>query len=248
MKINLAAIISLLFFPSKLKNFILRLLGWKIKPNVYIGFSYIKSKKVFIDNGSIISHGNWINVNSIYMQKKTFIQKLNFISGPLELEMKTGSAIGNLNRIIRAKLPISWGDSTLLLGKLTKITSRHYIECSKSIIFGDFSILAGIQSQIWTHGFIHAASGPDRYRVDGDIEIGNNVYIGSSCTFNPGIKICDAVTIGSNSSVSRSIKDPGLYVNQPLRRIEINYNEGLKKYPKIKLPDEAGIVVYKKSV
>ena len=247
MKNNLASILCLFFIPSKLKNFLLRTLGWKIQSDVYIGFSYIKSKNISIEKGSIISHGNIIKVEKINIKKNVRIQKLNYISGPLSLELEEGAAIGNLNRIIRAKYPLSWGEAKFYLGKLTKVTSRHYIECSKSVVFGDYSILAGIQSQIWTHGFIHAPNGPERYRVDGSVKIGNNVYVGSNCTFNPGLKICNSTTIGSNSSVSKSINEPGLYVNQELRKINFDYNTGLNKYPKVNLPEEAGIVLHKKS-
>jgi acetyltransferase-like isoleucine patch superfamily enzyme len=247
MKTRIAALIALFCIPSRIKNSLLRLLGWQIKSDVYIGFSYIKSSKISIGKGVSIKHGNFINVDSLNLSKNSYIQSFNNISGPINIELKEKAAIGNLNRIIRAKYPGSWGDSKLFLGELSKITSRHYIECGQSIIFGNFSILAGSGSQMWTHGFVHAPDGPDRYRVDGSIQIGNNVYIGSNSVFNPGIKICNATTIGSNSTVTKSITEPGLYVNQPLRKIDIDYEKGLNKYPKIDLPESAGIVLHKKN-
>lgn len=246
MKNKIAAFISLLFPPCKIKNFLLSSLGWEIASGVKIGFSYIYSKKIILDNNSSIGHGNFIKLDCLSLGESAYIQKFNQITGPLIVVLKKQAAIGYLNKIIRAKHPVSWGHSILKLGKLSKITSKHSIDCMRPVIFGDFSTLAGYNSQIWAHVFVHAQKGADRYRVDGSIKIGDNVYIGSSSILNPGIKIANGVTIGSNSSVSKSLLKSGLYVNQPLRFIVFDYEQGLEKYPKIKMPKSNDKVIHKK--
>tara|TARA_Y100001980_G_C14553396_1_gene338641 strand:+ start:913 stop:1662 length:750 start_codon:yes stop_codon:yes gene_type:complete len=247
MKNKISAIISLVLFPSRLKNFILSSLGWKIGQNVRIGFSYILSKKIIIKKNVSIGHGNYISINnSIKLDENSYLKHMNYITGPLDIILHEKAAIGNLNRIICPPKPISWGESKLEIGILSKVTSRHYLDCIRPITFGNYSILAGNKSQMWTHGFMHAPDGPGRYRVDGEIFIGDNVYIGTNSIINPGIKISSKVTIGSGSSVSKNINEPGLYTNQPLRKIEFDYNEGLKKYPSVDVPPEIGTVVHKK--
>jgi hypothetical protein len=40
------------------------------------------------------------------------------------------------------------------------------------VVIGDYSTLAGIGIQVWTHGYVHDTSGPGRYRIDGAVRIG----------------------------------------------------------------------------
>ena len=66
-------------------------------------------------------------------------------------------------------------------------------------------------------------------RIDGSIHIGNNVYIGSGCMVSMGVRIADAVTVGSLSSVSKSLEQSGLYVSQPLRHIETDFHASVAR-------------------
>lgn len=47
-------------------------------------------------------------------------------------------------------------------------------------------------------------------------KIGNNVSIGSNATILP-VEICDNVVIGAGAVVTKSIKEPGVYVGNPAR-------------------------------
>ncbi|MDN5215669.1 hypothetical protein QQ020_26565 [Fulvivirgaceae bacterium BMA12] len=149
--------------------------------------------------------------------------------------MKSKSEIGNRNLIKRSPTPITYGISLLYLGAMTKITASHVIDCTRSIRIGNYSIIAGLSSQLWTHGYFHEANGPGRFRVDGEIIIGNNVYVGSKCVFNLGVKVADSITIGSNSSVSKSLLHKGMYVSQPLRYLESDANTAREKLIKVEV-------------
>ena len=108
------------------------------------------------------------------------------------------------------------------IGDSAKVTTGHTLDLTRSISIGDFSIVAGKASQFWTHGYYHTPDPADRYRVDGRISIGRNAYVGSACVFSAGVHVADDVMIGAHSSVSRSLEEPGLYVSQPLRRLELD--------------------------
>lgn len=62
-------------------------------------------------------------------------------------------------------------------------------------------------------------------RANGDegkiekIVIGNNVLIGSNATILP-VKICDNVTIGAGSVVTKDINNPGTYAGNPVKRLK----------------------------
>lgn len=55
--------------------------------------------------------------------------------------------------------------------------------------------------------------------LSGGVSVGNNVWIGSGAVVNHSIRICDEVTIGSNSTVIRDVDKKGTYAGSPLRKI-----------------------------
>ncbi|MFM7013252.1 MAG: acyltransferase [Betaproteobacteria bacterium] len=67
---------------------------------------------------------------------------------------------------------------------------------------------------------MHDPSGPGRYRIDGRIRIGRNVYIGSASVVTAGVIISDEVIVGAGTTVARSLLEPGLYVSAGLRKLE----------------------------
>jgi acetyltransferase-like isoleucine patch superfamily enzyme len=49
---------------------------------------------------------------------------------------------------------------------------------------------------------------------------GSDCFIGSNTTFVNGLTLTNSVFIGINSLVSKSIKEEGIYVGSPLRKIK----------------------------
>lgn len=56
--------------------------------------------------------------------------------------------------------------------------------------------------------------------IGGSVKIGNLCFLGASSVVINNINICDCVTIGANSVVIRDIKEPGVYVGNPARKIK----------------------------
>ena len=223
--------------PSFLGVLILRASGHTVGRKVKIGFSFIKAKQITIGDNVKIGHLNLILNKTIILDNDVYIGYLNVLKGPFKLVLNNKAAIGNKNYLTRGKLGVTHGESTLSLGELTKITTGHHIDLTQSISFGKFSILAGIGSQFWTHGYYHANTGKDRIRIDGQITIGDNVYIGSSCIFNPGVTVANAIHIGGGSVISKNLKEPGMYVGQALRYIDNDLEKVKTKLKKVKDPN-----------
>lgn len=221
------------FLPSNICIFFLRVLGAKIGENVKIGFSFIGVTNLVLEDNVKIGHFNIILNDGLDLHKNVEIGYLNIFKGPFRMFLKKKAAIGNKNYITRGTKGVTYGESVLELGELTKITTGHHIDMTKSIKFGEFSILAGIRSQLWTHGYYHADTGKDRIRIDGEINIGSNVYIGSSCIFNPGIKVSNAIHIGAGSVISKNLDKSGMYVSQGLRFIENDLEKVKAKLKKV---------------
>lgn len=142
----------------------------------------------------------------------------------------------NLNNsyIMAPQYPVSSGESKLYLGTLAIITAGHTLDCIRNISIGNYSILAGKGSQLWTHGYYHIPHQvPKRVRVEGDNVIGENVYGATSCIITLGVRIIDNVIVGANSVVSKDLLQEGLYVGQALRHILFDVEKSLRKYTKI---------------
>lgn len=101
------------------------------------------------------------------------------------------------------------------IGKNCKVQSHSFI-CELVTIGNDTVIAHGVMfiNDLFANG------GP----ANGDkniwksTSIGNNVSIGSNSTILP-IKICDNVVIGAGSVVTKDIKESGVYVGNPAKRI-----------------------------
>lgn len=94
---------------------------------------------------------------------------------------------------------------------------------------GRHTHLAGRQSQVWTHGYVHARTGYDRARVDGPVFLGDNVYIGSFSCISTGVRVENGIAVGNHSSVAGHLSTPGVYVSQSLRFIDVDPYEARLK-------------------
>jgi acetyltransferase-like isoleucine patch superfamily enzyme len=212
--------IAAFIFPTFLVRFFLNRVGWDIDKSARIGFSWVKAPRLVMGPGARIGHANFVATSDIEMQRNSYIQHANVIRGPFSIRLLTRAALGSRNVIVRARSPVSNGESSIILGELSKITSSHYVDLTQSIVFGDFSTLGGVGSQIWTHGYVHDLTGPGRYRIDGSVTIGNNVYIGAGTTITGGLSIADGAIIGAGSTIAKTIDQAGFYVSSVLRRLD----------------------------
>jgi acetyltransferase-like isoleucine patch superfamily enzyme len=228
------------FIPINIiKIFLLRIVGHSISYKSYIGFSVLLVSKMEIQNNARIKHFNILKFDKLFMEYDSFIGNFNLINGPLEIYLKSEAGISKQNKIRRAYAPISYKKSALFLGKNSIVVSNHFLDLTRSIYIGDNSIVAGINSQFWTHGYYHANKGPDRIRIDGEVRIGDNVYVGSGCIFNPGVTVGNAIHIGTGSVISKDLKESGMYVGQALRFIDNNLDLIKSKLNKV---EEDGLV------
>lgn len=210
--------ILIFLLPLRVVLIIFPTLRLRIQPETRIGFSWINVSRLVMESGSRIGNFNFIQCNRLYLKSQSSIHSGNIIRGPFSVLLNLKSQIGNRNIISRSPRGSSWGVSLLKVGRNSKITAAHKIDCTKSVFIGDNSIVAGLSSQLWTHGYFHESDG-GRFRVDGKIVIGNNVYVGSASIINAGVSIASNITIGSHSSVSKNLLVAGLYVSSPLRFI-----------------------------
>jgi UDP-N-acetylbacillosamine N-acetyltransferase len=54
----------------------------------------------------------------------------------------------------------------------------------------------------------------------GRSKVGNKCFIGAGAVIRDGISVCDDVVIGAQSYVAADIKEPGIYVGSPARKLK----------------------------
>jgi len=215
-----ATALATLLLPSFLLRPLLNALGHRVCPGARIGFSLLCVDRLYMARGARIGHFNLIILRRVVMRPGSYMGRTNLMSGPLSLWLGRDAALGNGNKVVRGPLgEVTTGPSYLRLGRLSKITSDHRVDCTRSVTLGDYSTVAGVGTMIWTHGYVHDLDGPGRYRIDGAISIGDNVYIGAGCIVSMGVRIISGVMVGAGVTVSRDLLEQGLYVSAPMRML-----------------------------
>lgn len=201
LKIVLAALISLVPL-NGLRVLGYRLLGYRIQ-NSRIGFGTI----IAVDEATIDA---------------SKVGPFNLFVGPMKVHLHRGASIGNRNEficgywVLRDEYKNAHYLRSLEVCDEALITSRHYFDLSGSLILGERSWIAGIDSQFWTHG----AGVKER-----DVKIGSDCYIGSAVRFTPGSSIGDHVVVAMGSVVSGAIPESNALVGGvPARVLKSDYN------------------------
>lgn len=219
-------------FPAAFKPPLLSLLGHRVRRGARIGPNLVWRTRLSIDAGASMRALNVVACRRLVMRRDAIMGVRNTVLGPVSLRLGPRSVLGNFNWVSRAPAPVSVGPSNLWMGELSSFTSRHSIDCTESIVVGDFTTFAGRGSQFWTHGYVHHLKGDGRYRLDGKIRVGSNAYIGSGSCITAGVNIADGVSVAPFTSISTSLTLPGLYFGQRLvhvSRLPEDRCEGLPK-------------------
>ena len=100
----------------------------------------------------------------------------------------------------------------VIIGNSVRIQSHSFI-CENTFIDDETFIAHGV---MFTNDKFHNGELSKDYLPT---HIGKRCRIGSNVTLLP-VKICDDVTIGAGSVVTKDISEPGIYVGNPARRIK----------------------------
>ena len=103
----------------------------------------------------------------------------------------------------------------VIIGKNCKIQSHTFI--CELVTIGDNTVVAhGVMfiNDLFSRG--HPANGDKT--LWHNTKIGNHVFIGSNTTILP-VDICDNVVIGAGSVVTKNIKESGVYLGNPAKKV-----------------------------
>jgi acetyltransferase-like isoleucine patch superfamily enzyme len=209
--IALVRAVILFLFSSKVASIFFKEIS--NKSNIWLSLVYYE--KGVIENCHI-GPFNLLICNKLKLSNYAKLGRLNKIVVNGELLLNNKASIGNRNVFTSAMSPKVYIDrGSLEMGPNSIITSDHFFDLMGHIFIGSESVIAGKGSQFWTHSYNHH---PFRHRVDGDIHIGSDVYLGSRVIMLPDSRIGDGCAVGAGAVISGSLEDEIVAVSAKLRQ------------------------------
>jgi acetyltransferase-like isoleucine patch superfamily enzyme len=181
---------------ARLKNWLLRRLGWDVARTAHIAPCVLwRIQRVRIADHCYMGLGNVVRaLDSFTLDQYAVVGGMNLIAGP------------------RAVV----GARTFTLGVEASITYRHTFDCSAGITIGKFTTIAGVGSVFLTHGIDIEQS----RQVHTGIEIGDYCLISSNVCFTPGAVVGPRSQIAMGAVVHGNLEGGALYGGVPARRIK----------------------------
>lgn len=127
------------------------------------------------------------------------------------------SAVGGLFATVISKNAVVSKRS--VIGKGTVIL--HNATVNADVVIGEQCIIntaANIEHDCKIGDFVHVSTGA---MINGGCQIGNRCFVGSNSTIAQGVTVCNDVIIGAGSVVIKDIMEPGTYVGNPAKKMEI---------------------------
>lgn len=196
--------VLMVVLPASLRRQVGRhVLGWDIDPTAYIGRSII-------------------DVNRLSMGPGSSIGPRNVIRNLEELRLDEGASIATRNHIIGWPLTSTLfphspnRDPSLIVGKHAMITVGHEIDCCDRVEIGDYSALAGFNSQILTHSLNLVR---DRQETR-PVVIGDRSAVMSACILQSGARVPPRSIVSAGSVITTKLgKELTFYRGNPAEAV-----------------------------
>lgn len=191
---------------------------WSILNGITIENSHISNFNIILSNKGSIKNAkilwmNFIGAEEILINGAT-IKFLNIFKRLKKLTLGMNTIVLTQNSFQGTKVLSPYNQyEQFQAGENVIITKKHLFDCSDMIKIGNNVTIGGEGTQMWTHGF-----DLNHVKIQSPILLANDIYIGSRCILGLGISICNKVSIGSNTNVFKSIKEPGFYISSNLIR------------------------------
>jgi len=198
--------VLLIVLPWPLRRRLLKLFfGYELHPTSRIGRS-------------------WIYPKQLILREYARIGDLTLAKGLDRLELGVHSSIGNLNWIVAHPSGgvhfrhVKDRSPSLILGDHASITSHHFIDCASRITIGDFSTVAGVHSQFFTHN-LDVENGRQDTRP---IEIGSYCLVATGTVILAGSVLPDNSVLAAMSLLNkRHSETHRLYAGVPARQVKV---------------------------
>jgi acetyltransferase-like isoleucine patch superfamily enzyme len=178
-----------IFLPWKIRRLILNTLpGFSIDPQAYVGLSLILADECELAAKAYVGHFNYIGrLDKLFMGDDSVLGNFNWIAG-LSTRMNSPYFRSKANR-----------RSEFVMHEAAMVMHRNHIDCTDRIEFRPFAALAGVRSQMITHGVNPMSS----RQTCSSITIGAYTMVGAGSIILKGVNIPDYCVVAAGSVVSQ---------------------------------------------
>lgn len=192
--------------PWKLRRIALnKFFGFEIHPKARIGLAWVFPAKLKMAAGTRIDHFTVaIHLDTIELGENSTIGRNNWITG---FTTKSDSLHFRHQPDRRAEL---------IMGVSSDITKNHHVDCTSSIIIGDFVTVAGYQSQLLTHSIDVVKNRQD----SAPIVIGDYAFVGTNVVILGGAVLPPRSVLGAKSLLNKAFTEEyTLYAGVPAKAV-----------------------------
>lgn len=162
-------------------------------------------------------------INIFYSKARGInLSKNSFVHSSVDLSYPRNVSIGESSILYKQVSVYTNNSGSLTIGDNSHIAPFGYLLIDKNKIeIGDNVAIGPFCSMICHSNDTNGASDlfVNNY-LDGNIIIGNNVFIGAQCTILPGTVIEDDVVIAANSVVKGKVESSSVYGGTPVKKIK----------------------------
>lgn len=202
--ILLKAILILLPWPVR-RFFLQRLFGYELAPSARIGFAWVYPKRLRMGNAARIDHFTVaIHLDAIDLGDHATIGRSNWITG-----FPSGSTTHFVHQADRK--------AQLVVGAHSAITKQHHLDCTHEIRIGNFTTIAGYQTQLLTHS-IDIMAGRQHSEP---IVIGDYCFVSTRCVILGGAKLPERSVLAAGAVLTKAFTEShSLYGGVPAHLIK----------------------------
>ncbi len=193
--------------PWPLRRWILnRVCGYVIPRSSRIGLAWIAPDRLIMGEGSSIGHFTVCRgLELLRLGDHSQVGTFNWIVGEPSVSPGAFFAAETCRR------------PQLVVGDHSGITTRHYLDCTNTVVIGNFTTIAGLRSVFFSHG-IDIEAGNQR---SAPITIGSYCLVGTNCIVLGGSVLPDCSVLGAGSLLrDRYHETHRLYAGSPTRVVK----------------------------
>lgn len=182
----------LVLLPWRIRRLaLIKLFGYDLHPKSRIGFSYIYPDHLVMHEGaSIASLVIAVHVENMELSEYSSIGRGSWVTGVPKSE-RSKRYLHQPGRV-----------SKLYLGTHSDVVKNHHLDCTHSIIIGNFTIIAGYQSQFLTHSVNLEKCIQD----SNPIEIGDYCFVGTNSVVLGGAFLPSKCVLGAKSLLNKNFQ------------------------------------------
>lgn len=182
------------------RRWLQRFFGFSIHPTARIGLAWIFPESLEMGQNSSIGHATVVKgLSRLVLGAHASIGRACWVTG-----FPRGGARHFTHQPDRRP--------ELIVGAHSAITNRHLIDCTASVMIGEFSTFAGFASQILTHSIDLSVS----RQSSAPIAIGSYCFVGTNSVLLGGSVLPDYCVLGAKSLLNRAFTETHtLYAGAP---------------------------------